>query len=99
LQNYRGNPPLSDEGFVLLQKLVVSSAHNLQAFYSDRAAALSGPKGILSALLTLTGFTLEELASDSAAQRLATEMEWAEKIIDHALPERSMMLQGSDAAS
>jgi len=74
LQNYRGHPPLSDAAFVLLQKLIVASAATLDKFHRHNAEALSGRNGNLLALLTLTNFTLEELASESAVDQLSAEL-------------------------
>jgi hypothetical protein len=74
LQIYRGQPPLSDAAFILLQQLVVASAATLDKFYRQNVEVLSGSHGILLALLTLTNFTLEELAAESAVDRLSAEL-------------------------
>lgn len=62
LHNYRGQPPLSDEAFALVQKLVCAAAANLDAFSRLCADELAGRRGILRALLTLSTSTLEDLA-------------------------------------
>jgi hypothetical protein len=75
LRNYRGSPPLSDDAFRLLQRLVVRAATNLEAFHKVHQATLSGDSGTLLILLTLSQFTLEELAASNATERLGDELE------------------------
>ncbi|MBW4590647.1 hypothetical protein G7B40_010595 [Aetokthonos hydrillicola Thurmond2011] len=63
LQNYQGEPPLSEDSFRILQALVKSAAENIECFdqqYSGQQRSLSEQVSILLALTTLT---LEELAS------------------------------------
>ena len=65
LQNYRGEPALSENAFRILQALVKGAAENLECFdkqYSGQPKTLSEEVSILIALTTLT---LEELASES----------------------------------
>jgi hypothetical protein len=62
LENYRGDPPLSDSAFLILQALVKAAAENLEA--CDRQS-LKQPKTLseqASTLMTLTTLSLEELA-------------------------------------
>jgi len=69
LSNYRGDPPLSDEAFVILQKLVHAAAGRLESF--SQAAGLRAThydQGRM--LLVLSTLTLEELASEAAAELL-----------------------------
>jgi len=67
LQNYRGDPALSDEAFAVLQGLVKDAASNLEHFDQDHAKELTIPaQGRL--LIGLTRLTLEELASKQAGQ-------------------------------
>lgn len=66
LENYRGEPPLSEGAFKILQELVKKAAENLEDFdniYFKQPRTLKEDISILSALTTLT---LEELASNSA---------------------------------
>lgn len=70
LQNYRGDPPLSDGAFQRLQALVKAAAENLEQF--DRCFS-NQPKLVadqLAILLALTTLTLEELASLTAVSIL-----------------------------
>jgi hypothetical protein len=68
LQNYRGEPPLSDAAFRVVQALVHAAARNL-----ERADAARFPAGASAAdrvffLAALTGRTLEELAATDLAE-------------------------------
>lgn len=70
LQNYRGQPSLSDQAFKILQALVKNAAINLQKFdtqYSDKLRTVNGQTVMLMALTCLT---LEELASQEANVRI-----------------------------
>ncbi|WP_392533420.1 DUF7005 family protein [Nostoc sp. C117] len=66
LQNYRGNPPLSDESFKILQALVKAAAENLQRFHAEYAQKLTDTNIQPLMLTALTYLTLEELASKKA---------------------------------
>ena len=67
LQNYRGEPPLSDGAFRVLQGLVKDAAENLERLDSDPAYLPGREKEDLAGtLLALTGFRLEELAVPEA---------------------------------
>ncbi len=68
LQNYRGDPPLSDSAFEILQRLVMLAAVNLERWSQqqgtcERACSPADPR----LLMRLARFTLEELASSSTA--------------------------------
>lgn len=63
LQNYRGQPPLSDRAFKILQALVKSAAENLESFDTECSKELHDPGGQSLMLTALTHLTLEELAS------------------------------------
>jgi hypothetical protein len=69
LQNYRGQPPLSDGAFKILQKLVKSAAENLEAFDCNYNHQLQTTEHQIM-LMALTSLTIEELASPNAGQRL-----------------------------
>ena len=64
LQNYRGEPPLSDGAFRILQILVKQAAENLEQFNSNYALELNNPEKQAQLLTVLTSLTLEELAAN-----------------------------------
>jgi len=70
LQNYRGNPPLSDGAFRILQALVKSASENLEKFDRENGANIRSQAGKTAVLATLTRLTLEELASENAGSFL-----------------------------
>ena len=72
LQNYLGQPPLSDRAFEILQALVVAAAKNLEDFDRQYADQLKLARNQSSMLIALTYLTLEELASDKAFELLQT---------------------------
>jgi len=88
LQNYRGEPALSDGAFAVLQALVVQAAHNLEKFDEQQASQLSGPEGRLRAMLALSCMTLEELASDEAQELLGSALASPVAYADAASAER-----------
>jgi hypothetical protein len=73
LANYRGNPPLSDAAFSVLQALTVRAIRNLGEFDRRHSNMIGYPTGIPLVLLTLTKFTLEELAAESRLEMIAEE--------------------------
>jgi hypothetical protein len=62
LQNYRGDPPLSDGSFRILQTLVAKAANNLQIFHDCHRAELESPGGQFKLLTAITQLTLEDVA-------------------------------------
>jgi hypothetical protein len=64
MQNYRGTPPLSDADFVQLQQLVIQAAQHVSQF----SRQTSQPH--LINVLTLTQFSLAELAGETAVSKL-----------------------------
>lgn len=70
LEHYRGDPPLSEGAFRVLQRLVRHAAGHLEAWSATPAAA--GPGGRLRTVAALTRLTVEELAAPDALQRLRT---------------------------
>lgn len=81
LQNYRGDPGLSDEAFVVLQRLVYDAAHNLQAFDAALSDDDRARGGGAAPLLALAWFTLEEMAAPDGAETLtATLSKWRTKL-------------------
>jgi len=67
LENYRGDPPLSNGAFGVLQALVVAAAHHLEAFSAANPETITDKQ---NALAVLAQFTLEELAYNDAVDRL-----------------------------
>jgi hypothetical protein len=63
LQNYRGQPPLSDGSFKILQALVKAAAENLERFDTEYTSELRSDNKQPLMLIALTYLTLEELAS------------------------------------
>jgi hypothetical protein len=70
LQNYRGQPPLSDGAFKILQALAIAAAENLQCFDAKYADKLRDSNIQPLMLMGLTYLTLEELASLEAKFRI-----------------------------
>jgi hypothetical protein len=70
LQNYRGQPPLSDGAFRVLQALVKDASENLESSRAGRSLA-GGPEERAAMLLALTGFRLEDLAGPGAVGRIS----------------------------
>ena len=67
LQNYRGDPPLSDGAFRVLQALLKSAAETLEAVDALRPPGPAEPREAGRALRALAGLALEELASPEGA--------------------------------
>jgi len=70
LQNYRGQPPLSDGAFKILQALVKTAVENLERFDAEYAGELITLNNQPLMLVALIYLTLEELASQEARIRL-----------------------------
>jgi len=66
LENYRGQPPLTDGAFEALKTLVYQAANNLESIDRQRPVSYDRHK----MLMTLTQYTLEELASQESLQKL-----------------------------
>ncbi len=66
LQNYRGQPQLSEVAFKILQALVKAAAENLECFDAKYANQLKSINAQPLILMALTYLTLEELASKDA---------------------------------
>ncbi len=70
LENYRGQPPLSDAAYNILQALVKAAAENLEHFDTEHKDELRTVNGQTSMLMALSYLTLEELASEEAHSRI-----------------------------
>lgn len=66
LQNYRGQPPLSEGAFLVLQRLVKATAENLRRLDVDPAHPPKRTDERAGILLALTGFRLEDLSDPEA---------------------------------
>lgn len=64
LQNYRGQPPLSDGAFKILQILVKDAAENLEKFNSQSQGELYPPVLQAELLANFASLTLVKLAAD-----------------------------------
>ena len=89
LQNYRGNPPLSDGAFGVLCDLARSATANLERFDAECGGKMNGFEGKAAAMMTLCRFTVEELASKNAADMLYAKFSTLEKAIRPKRPLRS----------
>ncbi|NET33061.1 MAG: hypothetical protein F6K19_13750 [Cyanothece sp. SIO1E1] len=63
LENYRGQPPLSDQAFKILQALVKDAAVNLASFNVAYQDTWAEPRERALLLMALTSLSLEELAN------------------------------------
>ncbi|GJG89784.1 hypothetical protein tb265_49650 [Gemmatimonadetes bacterium T265] len=70
LENYRGDPPLSDEAFAMLQTLVRRAAMQLERFDAGARAAAAPPE-TPRVIAGIARLGLELLAGDDGARRLA----------------------------
>jgi hypothetical protein len=70
--NYRGTPPLSDGAFAVLCAMVVAAAERLEEAERARPAPRDPAEDRLATLVALAGMSIEEMASDACAARLAT---------------------------
>jgi hypothetical protein len=77
LENYRGEPSLSDGAFKILQSLVKRAAENLQLFDGQVRGEGDSPRSRFKELIGLTYLTLEELASEEALFLLKDAMKRA----------------------
>lgn len=68
LQNYRGQPPLSDGAFKILQVLVKNAAENLEKFNIQHRLSLNTHELQANLLANLTSLTLVELATEFKLQ-------------------------------
>jgi hypothetical protein len=70
LENYRGEPPLSDRAFTVVQALVKSAAEQLERLDLTRANALRSPADDARLIIALARLGLETLASEEGAALL-----------------------------
>ncbi len=70
LENYRGEPPLSDAAFAVLTHLVTRAAASLEHFDRSHAAVSMARR-----IVALTRLTVEEMASPAATRLLSEALE------------------------
>jgi hypothetical protein len=89
LENYLGDPCLSEGAFALLQVILKRAIENLELFYCNCANELRRPELRPVLLMTLAGFTAEELASDEAFMLLSKRFRALRtKFSNRALPSK-----------
>jgi len=77
LSYYRGQPPLSDAAFCLLQQLVKAASENLERFHGGDATASAQ----VQLLAALTQLTIEELAAPEAVSLLEQALHPAATVV------------------
>ena len=63
IDNYRGDPPLSDAAFDVLKRVMVAATRALEAYNSKDPERLATPGALAGTILGLARLTLEEIAS------------------------------------
>jgi hypothetical protein len=76
LQNYRGQPPLSEGAFKVLGTLVKAAAENLEDFDAQHSDELRNSHQQALMLVALTDLTIEELASREAHHLIQARMSY-----------------------
>lgn len=66
VENYRGDPPLSDGAFDVVKRLMVAATATLERFNRSDPERYAQPQAIASTILALASRTLEELAEPRA---------------------------------
>jgi hypothetical protein len=84
LENYRGEPPLSDGAFKVLQRLVKNAAENLEKFEQEYRHAVRTKQEEMAILMALTTLRLEELASEQGVSLIETAVNDQKKLIFNA---------------
>ena len=86
LQNYRGDPPLSDGAFKILQVLVMKAAENIEYFDTRHREKFQTLQARAIFLMALTFLTLEELASKDAISLLRHSVAETKKLFREKKP-------------
>ncbi|MBW4641614.1 MAG: hypothetical protein KME23_01050 [Goleter apudmare HA4340-LM2] len=81
LENYRGEPPLSEAAFKVLQGLVKTAAENLEKFERKYSQSVKKSHPEMAILIALTTLRLEELASEQAVSLIEAAVNYYQKII------------------
>jgi len=74
LENYRGDPPLSDGAFDILCRMVRDAALSVERFHDRLGASAGTLDGQARAVMTLCRFSLAELASPDVDSRLSVTL-------------------------
>ena len=82
LSSYLGDPPLPDAAVVVLRTLVFRAVRNIEAFCDQ--GRIAGRGAVAGVALALAALTLEELASDEMAGRLAAVLDALPPVADQA---------------
>ena len=75
LENYRGDPPLSDSAFRVLQGIAKAAAESLERFWDLHGEALQDAAAHPFVITALSLFTLEEMADRDAADQIWRNVE------------------------
>lgn len=70
LENYRGDPPLSEGAFRVLQALVRAAAENVEAFCVSHSEDVGDARSHVRMIMAMARLTLEQLASTAAVGTL-----------------------------
>jgi hypothetical protein len=81
LENYRGEPPLSEGAFTILQSLIKKAAENLEKFDHQYFNQNRTFMDNIFILISLTSLTLEELASPEATSLLEQGFNHYQKLL------------------
>lgn len=87
LQNYRGDPPLSDPAFAMMQKLIVAAAENLEDFDRNHVPQFAHLRLQPALLMMLTALTIEEMASGAAQELMCQGLERSARLVLSGQPE------------
>jgi hypothetical protein len=69
LENYRGDPPISDPAFEVMSSLAHRAVHNLESIANTHPDLQSDAEQLAGLVFALTKMTLEELAAEDALSR------------------------------
>jgi hypothetical protein len=75
LEGYRGTPPLSDEAFAMLTRVVHAAVANLEAVAAAEAARLSDLGELARLTYALSTFPLDELAEDGFVAKVKRRLD------------------------
>ena len=74
LENYRGDPPLSESAFLVLTRIVQRAAMHVEEFHRTHEKLLERENIRSVLIMTLAEFTAEELASEEVQELLSTSL-------------------------
>jgi hypothetical protein len=81
LENYRGDPLLSEGAFKVLQGLVKTAAENLEKFEQKSCHTVRTRQEEMAILMALTTLRLEELASAQGVSLIETAVKYQKELI------------------